>query len=211
MAKHNDIAPFERRDTRRWTRFADYWPENVADVVDAHLAKTNSLPHFPSSPQPDQVRKSRRGLILPTLAVALAALLSLWGSGALERAEDKESATTTSSGLVFGLCDDGGLTNCVASGDSFYLGGKSVRIASIEAPQVYGALCPKEASAGRTAASKLRDILNSGEIETSKTNHDLDRYGLLLRNVSVDGKDVGHAMVGAGLARTIGDMTRSWC
>ena len=90
MAKHNDIAPFERRDTRRWTRFADYWPENVADVVDAHLAKTNSLPRFPSSPQPDQVRKSRRGLILPTLAVALAALLSLWGSGALERAEDQE-------------------------------------------------------------------------------------------------------------------------
>ena len=76
---------------------------------------------------------------------------------------------------------------------------------------MYGALCPKEASAGRAAASKLRDILNSGEIETSKTNDDLDRYGLLLRNVAVDGKDVGQAMVGAGLARTIGDMTRSWC
>ncbi len=134
--------------------------------------------------------------------MALAALLSLWGSGALERAEDQESATTTSRGLVFGLCDDGGLTNCVASGDSFYLGGKTVRIAGIEAPQVYGAALSQGGVgwAGRRQAS-CSDILNSGEIETSKTNHDLDRYGLLLRNVAVDGKDVGQAMVGAGLAR----------
>jgi endonuclease YncB( thermonuclease family) len=33
----------------------------------------------------------------------------------------------------------------------------------------------------------------------------------LLRNVAVDGRDVGQAMVRDGLARNIGDLTRNWC
>ena len=214
LAEHNDIAPFERRAARKWTRVADYWSDAESSVIIVEWAsRPNALADYPGKLRQDVPRNSRRGLLFPAAAVAVAAILSLWGSGVLERSDRTQSAasTSTSRGLVFGLCTDGGLTNCVASGDSFYLGGKTVRIAGIEAPAIYGALCPKEASAGRTAASKLRDILNSGEIETSKTNHDLDRYGLLLRNVAVDGKDVGHLMVGAGLARTIGDMTRSWC
>ena len=120
-------------------------------------------------------------------------------------------SATTSSGLVFGLCNQGGLTNCVASGDSFYLGGKTVRIAGIEAPQFYGAACPKEAALGRKSAARLQTILNSGELEMTKVGQDLDRYGLLLRSVAVEGKDVGRTLVSASLARDIGDMTRSWC
>lgn len=112
---------------------------------------------------------------------------------------------------MFGLCDEGGLTNCVASGDSFYLGGKTVRIAGIEAPQLYGAACPKEAELGRASAIRLQTLLNSGELEMTKVPQDLDRFGLLLRNVAVDGESVGPAMVEAGLARKIGDLTRSWC
>jgi endonuclease YncB( thermonuclease family) len=54
-------------------------------------------------------------------------------------------------------------------------------------------------------------LLNSGEIETTRVSQDLDRYGLLLRSVSVNGKDVGQAMMDAGVARGIGDLTRSWC
>ena len=120
-------------------------------------------------------------------------------------------SATTSKGLVFGLCSEGGLTNCVASGDSFYLGGKTVRVAGIEAPQLYGAACPKEAALGRKSAAKLQGLLNSGELEMTKVGQDLDRYGLLLRNVAVDGKDVGQVLVSRGLAREIGDLTRSWC
>ena len=121
------------------------------------------------------------------------------------------TAATTSRGLIFGLCSEGGLTNCVASGDSFYLGGKTVRIAGIEAPELYGAACPAEAELGRKAVLKLQSLLNSGELELTPVGQDLDRYGLLLRNVSVDGNSVGKSMVDARLAREIGDLTRSWC
>ena len=63
----------------------------------------------------------------------------------------------------------------------------------------------------RESAARLETLLNSGELELSKVERDLDRYGLLLRNVSIDGKDVGRTMAASGLARQIGDMTRSWC
>ncbi len=214
MAKRNDIAPYERREARRWTSVTDYWPDAHAHVEDLHWPKPGSLSDYPVTPKSDAPRRTgRRGLILPVAAVAVACGLSLWGSGVLEQSNKPQAAAsaTTSSGLVFGLCNQGGLTNCVVSGDSFYLGGKTVRIAGIEAPQLYGAACPKEAALGRKSAARLQVILNSGELEMTKVGQDLDRYGLMLRSVAVDGKDVGRTLVSASLARDIGDMTRSWC
>jgi micrococcal nuclease len=214
LAKRNDIAPYERREARRWTSVTDYWPDAHAHVGDVHWPKPGSLSDYPVTPKSDAPRRTgRRGLILPVAAVAVACGLSLWGSGVLDQSTKPQAAVspTTSSGLVFGLCNQGGLTNCVASGDSFYLGGKTVRIAGIEAPQVYGAACPKEAAIGRKSAARLQVILNSGELEMTKVGQDLDRYGLMLRSVAVDGKDVGRTLVSASLARDIGDMTRSWC
>ena len=192
----------------------DYWRDADAHVGNVHWPKPGTIGYFRRPPSPDLPRRSSgRGLLLPVAAVALAIILSLWGSGVIESSESNEgpASATTSSGLVFGLCSEGGLTNCVASGDSFYLGGKTVRLAGIEAPQLYGAACPKEAALGRKSAARLQTMLNSGELEMTKVGQDLERYGLLLRNVAVDGKDVGQALVGAGLARNIGDLTRSWC
>ena len=206
MAERNDnIAPFERRELRRWTRLADYLP-------DGDSPRAFAFHDFPIKPRPEKPKRgSLWGFFIPIAAVAIAVALSIWGSGALNPSTRTAATATTSRGLVFGLCSDGGLTNCVASGDSFYLGGKNVRIAGIEAPQLYGAACPKEAALARESATRLEALLNSGELELSKIDKDLDRYGLLLRNVSIDGKDVGRTMAASGLARQIGDMTRSWC
>ena len=198
MAKRNDIAPYERREARRWTRVADYWPDADAHLGNIHWPKPGTLREFPVTPPSDALRgPSRRGLLLPVGAILCAIALSIWGSGMFGGTTSPRSAATatTSRGLVFGLCNEGGLTNCVASGDSFYLGGKTVRVAGIEAPQLYGAACPKEAALGRKSAVRLQALLNSGELEMTKVGQDLDRYGLLLRNVAVDGKDVGGTLV----------------
>lgn len=213
MAKrNNDIAPSERRQARKWTRVGDY----LADA-DRHSAlidwqRPDATPSIPlHEAEPAKARILRRPW-LAAAAVAVAAALGLWASGALEpKAATVAAGTSVSSGLVFGLCNDGGLTNCVASGDSFYLAGKTVRIANIEAPQVYGAACPNEARLGRESALRLQGLLNSGELHLARVPQDLDRYGLMLRTVSVGGRDAGKAMVAAGLARNIGDLTRSWC
>ena len=214
MAKRNDIAPYERREARKWTRVTDYVPNAEAHVANVHWPEPGTLPALPADRRRDAAkRRKAAGLWLPVGVVALAAALSVWASGVLNTGTRPRAATQAirSSGLVFGLCSDGGLTNCVASGDSFYLGGKTVRIAGIEAPQLYGAACPRETALGRRSALKLQGLLNSGELEMTRPSQDLDRYGLLLRNVSVDGRDLGQAMVDARLAREIGDTTRNWC
>ena len=212
MAERKEIARNEGSQTGKWTRLADYWPDAHNPLGGVRWGEPVSVGDFRRRPRPDTPqRASRRGMLWPVAAVLAAILLSIWGSGVLQKPSTAEAPQTRSAGLVFGLCSEGGLTNCVASGDSFYLGGKTVRIAGIEAPQLYGAACPKEAALGRTASSKLQALLNSGQLGLAKAGPDLERYGLLLRNVTVDGKDVGKAMVGAGLARNIGDLTRSWC
>lgn len=215
MARRNDIAPYERREARRWTRVTDYVPDAHAHVGNVHWPRPGELASRAPGAEPLR-RNGRGGLLVPAAAVALAALTALtalWGRGVVsERAPTQALAgSTTSSGLVFGLCSDGGLTNCVQSGDSFYLKGKTVRIAGIEAPQLYGAACRKEAELGRLSAVKLQQILNSGELRLTATGQDLDRYGVLLRDVAVNGSSVAQAMVAARLAREIGDTTRSWC
>ena len=213
MAKRNDIAPYERREARRWTRVTDYVADADAHVWNVHWPKPGTLgPTAVFGHRDESEKRGRRGLWPPVIAVALAALIGLWGSGLLRPAgAPRNAAVSTSRGLTFGLCDQGGLTNCVASGDSFYLGGKTIRIANIEAPQLYGAACPREAELGAIAAKRLQSMLNSGEIRMSRIGQDVERYGLLLRNVAVNGSDVGQAMIEAGLAREIGDLTRSWC
>ena len=42
-------------------------------------------------------------------------------------------------------------------------------------------------------------------------DRDRDIYGRLLRDVAVDGGDVGEAMINAGVARDYGSGRRSWC
>ena len=213
MAERKEIAPQQGSETSKWTRLTDYWPDVRNPLGGVRWGEPVSVGDFRRRPRPDvPQRVSRRGLALPIAAVLLAVLLSIWGSGILQRPNSAAGAPQTrSAGLVFGLCSTGGLTNCVASGDSFYLGGKTVRLAVIEAPQIYGAACPKEAALGQTSAARLQKMLNSGQLQLTETGPNLERYGLLLRNVAVDGKDVGQAMVRDGLARNIGDITRSWC
>ena len=150
LARRNDIAPYERREARRWTRVTDYVSDAHAHVGNVRWPMPGELPSRAPAGEPLR-RNGRGGLLLPVAAVALAALTALWGSGIVSGREHSRATagSTTSSGLVFGLCSEGGLTNCVQSGDSFYLKGKTVRIAGIEAPQLYGAACPKEAELGQ--------------------------------------------------------------
>jgi endonuclease YncB( thermonuclease family) len=214
VAKRNDIAPYERREARKWTRVTDYVPHADAHVQNVHWPRPGTLPILREREVAQVRRRSARGLLLPVAAVAVAAALSLWGSGALETNADQQivpAAATTSSGLRFDLCSEGGVTNCVSSGDSFLLQGKTVRIADIEAPNIYGAACPREAELGRRAALRLQALLNSGELEMTKVGPDLDSFGLLLRDVAVDGRDVGQAMVSEGLAREVGGTPKLWC
>jgi endonuclease YncB( thermonuclease family) len=113
--------------------------------------------------------------------------------------------------VSFDYCKWGGGTNCVVDGDTFYLNGEKVRIAGIDAPETHPPRCDYEARLGDQACVGLHALLNSGAVTMTGIGRDRDVYGRLLRNVAVDGEDVGEAMISAGVAREYGSGRRSWC
>lgn len=131
-----------------------------------------------------------------------------------EETRDSASASPTSTGPVrarFDLCHSGGGTNCVVDGDTFYIGGDKVRIAGIDAPETHPPRCPAEARLGEAATAKLQALLNSGAVTMTSIDRDRDTYGRLLRNVQVDGADVGEALIADGVAREYESGRRGWC
>ena len=118
---------------------------------------------------------------------------------------------STGSGQAFGYCKWGGETNCVVDGDTFWIGGEKVRIAGIDAPETHPSRCDEEARLGEEATEKLRALLNSGAVTMTHIDRDRDKYGRLLRNVAVNGADVGEAMISAGVAREYAGGRRPWC
>jgi endonuclease YncB( thermonuclease family) len=99
----------------------------------------------------------------------------------------------------------------VVDGDTFYLGGEKIRIAGIDAPETHPSRCPSEEALGNAATARLQELLSGGAITLSSIDRDRDRYGRLLRNVAVDGQDVGDTLVAEGVARPYGSGRRSWC
>jgi endonuclease YncB( thermonuclease family) len=125
-----------------------------------------------------------------------------------------EGSGRTAAGGVrasFSYCKWGGGTNCVVDGDTFYIGGAKVRIADIDAPETHDYRCRSELELGERAARDLQALLNSGAVTMTHIDRDRDVYGRLLRNVSVNGRDVGQELVAAGVARAYAGGRRPWC
>ena len=134
----------------------------------------------------------------------------------MKRSEEQDAPSTGSgrtAGLLasFGFCHTGGGSNCVVDGDTFWIGGQKVRIAGIDAPETHPPRCAEEARLGNEATGMLRSLLNSGAVTMTSIDRDRDTYGRMLRNVAVDGQDVGEAMISAGVAREYGSGRQSWC
>ncbi len=62
-----------------------------------------------------------------------------------------------------------------------------------------------------TSAARLQALLSSGTVTATRGARDKDPNGRLLRNVAVDGKDVGETLIREGLARAYAGGKRGWC
>lgn len=99
----------------------------------------------------------------------------------------------------------------MVDGDTLWLGGEKIRLAGIDAPETHDFRCAEELVIGERAAARLRELVNGGALTLSTIDRDEDRYGRKLRNVAVDGRDVGEVLVGEGLAREYARGRRPWC
>ena len=118
---------------------------------------------------------------------------------------------TVTANRYFPMCGSGARINCVVDGDTFWFAGDKIRIADIDAPEIFSPHCASEKALGERATERLRALLNAGPIELTRGERNKDIYGRLLRTVSRDGRSLGAELVAEGLARPWTGRRLPWC
>ena len=168
--------------------------------------------------------RRRRGRLAdapwPPLAALVAVAGLLWVGAALHPNGGMEQrlggwvgsgASATGASANFVLCAGASRANCVVDGDTIRYGGVKIRLADIDAPEVFSPKCPSEAARGRRATQRLLELMNAGPFQVVSGSRDEDRYGRKLRTIVRAGRSVGDVLIAEGLARRWDGARRSWC
>ncbi|WP_311269343.1 thermonuclease family protein [Sphingobium sp. WCS2017Hpa-17] len=111
----------------------------------------------------------------------------------------------------FGYCHNGGGTNCVVDGDTFWFRGEKYRISDIDTPETHGPRCTAEGELGTRATRRLQALMNDGPFSLEVEGRATDRYGRALRVVTRGGQSIGEQLVAEGLARRWDGSRHPWC
>jgi len=112
---------------------------------------------------------------------------------------------------AFRLCAEQRRVNCVVDGDTVWHRGVKIRLADIDAPEVFSPQCAAEAALGRQATARLLELINAGPFEVVPIDRDADRYGRKLRILARGGRSLGDILVAEGLAQRWDGARRGWC
>lgn len=127
------------------------------------------------------------------------------------RVEQPRPAAVPRARMSFTRCSGSGGT-CVIDGDTVRIGGETIRMMDIDAPETRNAQCAAERDRGNRATRRLIEILNSGSVTVVKRgSRDTDRYGRSLRVVMVNGQSAGDLLIAERLARKWSGQRRPWC
>jgi len=97
----------------------------------------------------------------------------------------------------------------VTDGDTFHCDGQRIRLARIDAPEMRGHCRPgRNCAPGDPVASRdaLQRKLSAGRVQcqpvpaSTRGGSPIDRYGRTVARCSVNGRDIGEAMVREGFA-----------
>jgi micrococcal nuclease len=202
--KPDDVATgrFGKRGRSRWLSPGDYQALSAAERK--ALWRERNL--YRSAPV-------REGRFEVSVGVVLAAAVCLGIAVGLGLREEQSTPPAAAAGerVTFGLCVWGGGTNCVVDGDTIWLHGQNIRIAGIDAPETHDFKCAGEKALGDRATMRLQQLLNGGAITLSSIDRDEDVYGRKLRNVAVNGVDVGETLITEGLSREYRGAKMGWC
>ncbi|MFM7347135.1 MAG: thermonuclease family protein [Tagaea sp.] len=99
-------------------------------------------------------------------------------------------------------------------GDTLDCAGRRVRLANIDAPEIHGR-CPSEIQMAERAKLAAMIALADAPVRVvpdGGPGGGKDRFGRLIARVTVDGTDLGGALVAQGLARPYaGGARKGWC
>ena len=103
----------------------------------------------------------------------------------------------------------------ITDGDTLRLtcggGTHKVRLLGYDTPEIFHPLCPAELQAGQKATEVMRSLIASGPV-TAVRFQGHDRYGRVLADLQVGGRDVRAVMLASGLALPYkGRKHPNWC
>ena len=149
------------------------------------------------------------------LAGALWFAAELYPNGGMRlhlNSKTENSTSAINGSATFVLCAGAQRQNCVIDGDTIRYGGIKIRLADIDAPEIFSPKCASEAARGQRATQRLLELMNAGPFQVVRNGgRDEDRYGRKLRTIERDGVSVGDVLIADGLARRWDGARRSWC
>ena len=168
--------------------------------------------HYESqAPRPGRRKGRASGGLMSSPFLPLAALALLGGLfwTMAEKYTLPTSGVTVARGVTFAVCRGAAEANCVIDGDTLRIAGEKVRLADIDAPEIFSPECALEMALGLRAQRRLVELVNGApfDMETPLFGG-YDRYGCKLRVLSRNGRSLGYTLVFEGLAH---DGDRSWC
>ena len=92
-------------------------------------------------------------------------------------------------------------TIIVIDGDTVEVSGFRYRLLDFDAPEIGHAKCEKERQRGVEAEQFLRSLIQTQKAELLPRGLSEDKYGRGLAYLRIDGENVAHIMVRAGLAK----------
>lgn len=100
----------------------------------------------------------------------------------------------------------------VVDGDTVDIGGERYRLQGYDTPEIYHAACGRERDLGLLAAARLVEMMQAGPVEVTR-GEGREKWGRGLARISVNGRDVGEALIGEGHARAYDGKSRrrGWC
>lgn len=169
--------------------------------------------HYESQPPlPPEARGRTGGGLLASPFLPLAALALLGGLfWAMSEKYSLRLPTTevVRGSALFTVCSGAAAANCVIDGDTLRVGGEKIRLADIDAPEIFSPACPLEKMIGLRAQRRLLELVNGRPfaMEAPLVGR-VDRYGRKLRTLTRDGRSLGDTLVFEGLASA---SERDWC
>jgi endonuclease YncB( thermonuclease family) len=157
------------------------------------------------------LRPTRHGTVRALWLVPLLLLVGAMFDPALVAPFGPLAAPAEVVSATFSRCSRNGSPACVADGETFRLGTRTIRITGIDAPELAGA-CTAEAVLARKSRDRLIELLNQGEFRMIA--HRLQRkdgFGRELMVVEHDGQSIGDQLRSENLARRYIGPKGSWC
>jgi micrococcal nuclease len=169
-------------------------------------------PWQPRRAQPWTPAQRRRARLRDAAWLPVAALLGLVGGGYVGITGGDTAPVGVFANGSFPPCSRASQPNCVIDGDTIRYDGVKIRLADIDAPEVFSPKCASEAALGERATQRLVEIINAGPFELVRAGgRDEDIYGRKLRVAARGGRSVADTLVAEGLARRWDGARRGWC